>query len=132
MDILEAAGTLVDIVPAFSGAEKASSNGDLWKALVFFGQIAVSVRQRHDNFCHIRGLRFFCSGKYHVFFQLAAELLDTLLTHDPLHSVYHVALAAAVGSDHGADPRRKEESGFVNKGLKTTDIQAVDIHRYVA
>jgi chromosome segregation protein len=33
MDILEAAGTLVDIVPAFSGAEKASSNGDLTDAL---------------------------------------------------------------------------------------------------
>jgi hypothetical protein len=101
LDVLQAAGRLVDEVLAFPGAEHAAGHGDLVEAQ---GQRRLAIGQRHADLGHAERLGGVGAVEDHVLHLGPAHGLGALFAQDPADGVRDVALAAAVGPDNRSHP----------------------------
>ncbi len=72
------------------------------------------------------------AGKDHVFGRLGSQRVVALLAHDPADGVRDVALAAAVGADHGGNAVTELEHGACGKALEAVQLQAFQAHGFSA
>ena len=120
LDVLVAAEFLVQDVLALAAAEEAP--GDVG--------LAVVVGEIGPDLGHAQRLLGGAAGKDQVLVVLAAQVLDALLAQDPEQGVDQVALAAAVGADHGRDARVELDDGFFRKRFKAVQFEffQIDLH----
>ncbi len=115
MDVLEAAGVLVEEVGALAGAEHAPRDGDF----VEFGlQDAVAVGEGDADFRHVHRGPAVGAVEDHVQHLGPAQGGGPLLAQNPADGVRHIALAAPVGADNGDQAGLEDELRPVGEALE--------------
>ncbi|OPY93138.1 MAG: Nif-specific regulatory protein [Syntrophaceae bacterium PtaU1.Bin231] len=122
-DVQKTAGDLVDTVFAFAVPEQAARD-------LHFAEGGIGLRepgpvggQDHGHLGHADGGCLHGSVEDDIVHLLAAQRLDPLFPHDPADGVYDIALAAAVGTDDGADPLSEVEDDAVAERLKPCNFK---------
>ena len=116
LDILQAAGGLIDEIVAFARAEYTPGNGDL---VVLGFERLFAVGEADADLGHAHGLGFVRTIENAVLHLASAEGFCALFAQDPADCVGYIALAAAVRADDGGHSRFELELRFVRKALKT-------------
>jgi len=122
-DVQKAAGNLVDAVLAFAVPEQAAGDLHLAERGIGLRKSGPIGGQDHGDLCHADGGGFHGSVEDDVVHLLAAQCLDPLFPHDPADGVDDIALAAAVGTDDGADPFSEVENDTVAERLKSCNFK---------
>ena len=115
MDIFQAAGLFIQKIGALAGTVQAAGKHYFGKIPEFFGCITVVIGHKQGDLRHIQRCSGIGTRKDNIFHGLAAQLFDTLFTHDPAQCIYDIAFAAAVGTDHGRNSGGAFDSCFVIK-----------------
>ena len=120
LDVLVAAELFVEDVFPFAAAEEAP--GDVGFIFVV-GEVGADLG-------HAQGFFRGAAGKNEVLVVFAAQVLDALLAQDPEQGVDQVALAAAVGADHGRDALVELDDGFFRERFKAVQFEffQIDAH----
>ena len=94
-----------------------------------YRQPAAGIVEPHAHFGKAGGGAPATAGEYGVFHPPQPHQPRALLAQHPAQGVGDVALAAAVGTDHGGDTRPKIDGRAGGKALETLDFQAFEVQR---
>ncbi len=120
VDVLEAAGTAVDVVFALPGAVIPAGHRHL---RLLQGKEVLRVVQHQGDLGKAQALALLGAVEDHVLHLAAPEGAGGLLPHHPADGVRDVGLARAVGPHHRRDVRAEGQNRLVREGLKSLYFQ---------
>ncbi len=121
MDVLEAAGLVVDEVFGLPVPERPAGDHDLG---VFAGKHAFIVVDEQAHLGHVQGLALRGAGEDDVLHLAGPQGLGALLAQHPADGIDDIGLAAAVGTHHRGDAFAREiDLHLVGEGLEAENPQ---------
>ncbi len=114
-DVAQPHVVAVDEVLALARAVSAARDLHL---LVFTGQFAGVVVERHRHFGHPEGFALRVAGEDDVFHLLRAQRTRRLFAEHPADRVDEIRLARTVGPDDRGDPALERDDGLIGNVLK--------------